>query len=102
VTYLIFGRGFDFCSLETEPLALWAVWWHISVQVLVLRLYAIGAPLFSPTTFASKFTIRSPVIFGEVAPIPWAVWHTEQVKPYWDMCRLCCVKLELDRIWVKP
>jgi hypothetical protein len=45
--------------------------------------------LFSPTTFTSKFTSRTPVMLGEVAPIPWAVWHTEQLKPYWDTCRLC-------------
>ena len=66
----------------TVPSALCAAEWHMSVHVLLPWLYAMGAAPFCPTTLASKFTSRSPVIVGEVAPIPCAVWHTEQVKPY--------------------
>ena len=39
VTYFIFGRCWiGFWLLETEPSALCAIWWHISVHVLVPRL----------------------------------------------------------------
>jgi hypothetical protein len=29
----------------------------------------------------SKFTRRSPEMVPLLAPMPWAVWQTEQVKP---------------------
>ena len=58
---------------DTVPSALWAVEWQVSVQVLVARLYAMGAAPFGATTLTSKFTIRSPDMVGEVAPMPWAV-----------------------------
>src|ERR1019366_6316595 len=70
VTYFFLIGCVGFWAMETVPSALWATAWHLSVHVLVLRLYVIGKLLFSPTTFASKFTSRSPVMLGEVAPIP--------------------------------
>jgi hypothetical protein len=44
-------------------------------------MYWIGVPGFAATTFASKFTIRSPEMFPEVLPIPCDVWQAEQEKP---------------------
>ena len=55
----------------------------MSVQVLVLRLYEMGAAPFGPTTLVSKFTNRSPLMVGELAPMPCAAWQTEQLKPSW-------------------
>ncbi len=68
-------------AVVTVPSALCAAEWHISVQVLVLWLYAMGSAPFDPTTLASKFTRRSPLIVGEVAPMPCEVWQTEQLNP---------------------
>ena len=42
-----------------------------------------------------------PVTFGDVAPMPCAVWQIEQLNPYCDTCTLCCEKLVLARICVK-
>jgi hypothetical protein len=53
--------------LTTEPSELRATERHINVQVPALRLYAIGALLFCPITFASKLTMRSPLLFKRSA-----------------------------------
>jgi len=44
---------------------------------------------------ASKFTKRSPEMLPDCAPIPWAVWHTEQENPSCLMWRACSLKLLL-------
>src|SRR5262249_47262452 len=49
----------------------------------------IGAVPFGPATLISKFTNRSPVIFGESDPIPCAVWQAEHDSPCSEMCVKC-------------
>ena len=49
---------------------------------------------------ASKFTKLLPEIVPDCAPIPWAVWQTEQEKPSL-MCRECSLKLVLLIIWLR-
>ena len=39
-----------------------------------------------------------PETLGEVAPMPCAVWHTEQVKPSFPTWLLCFIQLVLARI----
>jgi len=48
----------------------------------------MGSPPFGATTFPSKLTNLSPLITPLVAPMPWAVWQVEQVKPalMWLLC----------------
>lgn len=44
--YFVLIRGLAFRAVDVVPSALCAVWWQVKTQVLLLRLYEIGAPLF--------------------------------------------------------
>ena len=62
-------------------------------------------PPFGATTLMSKFTRRSPEMVPLLAPMPWAVWQTEQEKPVL-MCVPCWFQLALEttlfRSWHLP
>jgi hypothetical protein len=60
----------------------------------------MGAAPLGATTFASKFTRRSPEIAADRLPMPCAVWQVEHEKPAL-MCNECWAKLVLARIVVR-
>ena len=72
----------------TDPSALCAAMWQTRMQVFVALEYETGMLPFAATTLMSKFTRRSPEMVPLRAPMPWAVWQTEQVKPVlmWKPC----------------
>jgi hypothetical protein len=70
------------------------------LQLLFARLYEIGVDPLGATTFASKFTSRSPEIVADWLPMPCAVWQVEHEKPAL-MCSECWLKLVLARIVVR-
>src|SRR5215469_4140897 len=73
--------------------------WHTRAQVLAPRLYVIWFVPSGATTFRSKLTSRSPLMVPLVAPMPCAVWHTEQLNPRL-MCRACWFQLVFFTTWL--
>ena len=55
----------------------------------------MGVPPFGATTFTSKLTSPTPAIVPLLAPMPWAVWHVEQVNPSVDTWFVCPLQLVL-------
>ena len=59
----------------------WAWLWQVKLHEFVALLYAMGFVPLGATTLISKLTMRSPEMFGDIAPMPWDVWQVEHENP---------------------